>query len=297
MRNFLRKISPHFLLTFYRSYKKLQQNKRLSAQKKAGKSITKEQLINDFIQCGIEKGDNVLVHASLSKIGHVENGPKDIVDALLEVVGETGNILMPNSPNAFYQLDYIQQQPIFDVQQSKSKLGALTEYFRKLPNAKRSEHPTEPVSCIGPDTEFFTASHFGENTPYTINSPFYKLTERNGKILYIGVTLANAGTSLHLLEDAIPDFKFPVYHPTLFDVQVVTQTGEIKEMKTYVHAPEQSKQRKCDELIPLFEDKGVMVRSKIGQAPTLVVSAKGMFDTMINAYNEKGVTMYTPKGS
>ena len=64
-----------------------------------------------------------------------------------------------------------------------------------------------------------------------------------------------------------------------------------------LHHPEQSKKRRCDDLIPLFIEKGVMKKVKIGEANSLIVDAKGMYDVMINAYNENGITMYTPFGS
>ena len=297
MRDIIRAFSPSFLLSFYRKYKKKQQQAHLKQQQVRNAFISKDQLIQDLIDCGIQKGESVLIHSSLSKIGYLKNGPKDLVDALFAVIGEEGNVLMPNSPNAEFQLNYIQKNRLFDVKNSGSKLGAISEYFRLLPGSKRSEHPTEPVSCIGPDSEYFTHTHFGEKTPYTKNSPFYKLTEKKGKILYIGVTFANAGTSLHLLEDAVSNFKFPVYYPTAFNVKVQKENGELKEMEIFVHDPAQSKKRKCDALIPLFEEAGVLFHSKIGKAPTLVVSANGMYETMLNAYYEKGVTMYTPKGS
>ena len=88
-----------------------------------------------------------------------------------------------------------------------------------------------------------------------------------------------------------------MYYPTAFNVKVQKENGELKEMEIFVHDPAQSKKRKCDALIPLFEEAGVLFHSKIGKAPTLVVSADGMYETMLNAYYEKGVTMYTPKGS
>ena len=297
MRDIIRALSPSFILSFYRKYKKKQQQAHLKQQQVKNAFISKDQLIQDLIDCGIQKGESVLIHSSLSKIGYLKNGPKDLVEALFAVIGKKGNVLMPNSPNAEFQLNYIKKNTLFDVKNSVSKLGAISEYFRLLPGAKRSEHPTEPVSCIGPDAEYFTQTHFGEKTPYTKNSPFYKLTEKKGKILYIGVTFANAGTSLHLLEDAVSNFKFPVYYPTAFNVKVQKENGELKEMEIFVHDPAQSKKRKCDALIPLFEEAGVLFHSKIGKAPTLVVSADGMYETMLNAYYEKGVTMYTPKGS
>jgi aminoglycoside 3-N-acetyltransferase len=297
MRNLIRKLTPQFLLNWYRSSKKKAVNAQLEIDKSNGVVLTKHDLIQQFKSIGIEQGDNVLVHSSLSKIGYVENGPKDVVEALLEVVGPTGNLLMPNSPNAEYQINYIQHLSCFDVQNSPSKLGSISEYFRKLPNAVRSAHPTEPVSCIGPDAAYFTKDHFGELTPYTAKSPFFRISEKGGKIIYLGVTFDNAGTNLHTLEDAVSDFKFPVYFPDIFNVKVRFENGEEAFMKTKVHNPEQSKKRKCDGLIPLFEQKGVLKKVQIGKANTLLVDAKGLLDTMIEEYTERGVTMYTPNGS
>lgn len=297
LRDIFRALTPDFLLESYRKRKKEKQRKMLAAQKAAGKSWTKDDFVQQLKSIGIEKGDILLVHSSLSKIGYIENGPKDFVDALLETVGATGNILMPNSPNASFQLDYIQSLEVFDAANDVSRLGAITEYFRKLPGAKRSKHPTEPVSCVGPDAGFFTDSHFGNLTPYNGNSPFYKVSERKGKILYVGVTLDNAGTNLHTLEDTVPDFKFPVYHPQEFAVKVRFEDGTMREMQTKVHNPVWSKKRQCDGLLPMFEAKGAMKRVTIGHAPTLLFDAEKMLHAMIEEYQSNGVTMYTPQGS
>ena len=297
MRNLLRKLVPGFLLNFYRKSKKEKRTNQLQLDKSKGNIFSKDDLLKAFHHIGIVADDTVLVHSSLSQIGYVENGAKDVVEALLESVGKSGNVLMPNSPNAQYQLDYIQQLDCFDVANSPSKLGSISEYFRKLPIAIRSAHPTEPVSCIGPDAAYFVGTHFGNLTPYNENSPFFKVAEKEGKILYLGVTLDNAGTSLHCIEDAIVDFKFPVYYPTEFVAKVKFEDGTAGEMKTLVHNPEQSKKRKCDGLIPLLEERGVLVKVKIGNADSLLVDAKGMMNVLMDEYKTHGVTMYTPKGS
>ena len=245
---------------------------------------------------GIEKGDSLLVHSSLSKMGYLENGPDTLIDALLEVIGTDGNLLMPSSPNALLQLDYVKSYTLFDVQKSPSKLGAITEVFRKRNGVIRSLNATEPVCAIGPDALYFTEGHFNELTPYTKKSPFYRLTEKNGKILYIGVTLANAGTSLHILEDAV-DFKYPVYFPEIFDLKIKDASGTIHEVKTKVHNPEYSKKRKCDELLQLFLEEQVCSKVKIGKADSYLFDSKKMFDSMLKNYLDKGITMYTPNPS
>lgn len=292
MRDFIRSITPQWLLEQYRSYKKKRTRKILERQKANKEGWNKDQLKEQLAKVGITAGDTVLVHSALSKMGYVHGGPQTVIDALLETVGDDGHILMPNSPNASYQLEYIKELKQFDVLNDQSKLGAITEVFRQQPQALRSCHPTEPVSCIGPKKEYFVGAHFGEETPYTDKSPFYRVAEQGGKILMIGVTLDNAGTNLHALEDAVADFKYPVYYPELFEVPVKFPDGQVKTMKTRVHDPVWSKKRNCDDLIPIFEEKGVLQKVKIGDAPTLLLDAKKMLETMIALYQEYEVTMY-----
>ncbi|MEO9257746.1 MAG: AAC(3) family N-acetyltransferase [Crocinitomicaceae bacterium] len=296
IKDFIRFLTPQFILNKTRAHKKKQRNQELQVQKEHKNVLTKSTIIEQLKAIGIEKGDTLLVHSSLSKIGYVEGGPTAIIEALIDSVGEDGHILMPSSPNNKLQLDYIKELKEFDVLNSKSALGAITECFRTYPDVKRSLHPTEPVSCWGKDKEFFIGNHFGQLTPYNENSPFYKVASMGGKILMIGVTLDNAGTNLHCLEDAV-NFKFSVYHNTIFDVKMIDESGNKRMMKTKVHNPIWSKKRKCDELIPMFEEKGVLKKVKIGEASTLLIDAKKMLSVMIQEYESNGITMYTPKGS
>ncbi len=293
--NTIRSLIPGFLLRGYRTWKKKQKRRLLIKQRERGDIITKKMLIHQLGQLGIQPGDTVLIHCAMSRIGFLENGPQTLVDALKELVGSGGNILMPTSPNASFQIDYARNCPVFDVRNSPSALGAVSEYFRKLPDVLRSAHPTEPVSAWGPDAEWLTAGHFAEPTPYTSRSPFCRLYEKNGKIFYIGVTLDNAGTNLHTLEDALP-FKYPVYAPDWYTFTIRDADGKEQEVKTRVHNPEFSKRRKCDGLLPLFEREGVACQGTVGSAPTWVFDGPGMFRVMLENYRKAGITMYTPKG-
>ena len=296
LKDIVRKFTPKPLLDWNRKRKKRVRNAQLEQQRSSNKALTKEDLVANLKRIGIEKGDILMVHSSLSKIGFLEEGPKTFVDALIEAVGPEGNILMPTSPNNVYQLDYIRNTPFFDVLNSPSKTGKITEYFRTLPGVERSLSPTEPVSAWGPRAVEFTKDHFGQLTPYNEHSPFYKVSENGGKLLYVGVTLSMAGTNLHTLEDAV-EFKFPVYYKDIFEIEVIGKNQRKQKVKTKVHDPDWSKKRKCDDLIPMFIEEGAMKKVKIGEADTLLCDAKKFFDVMVKNYKEKGITMYTPKGS
>lgn len=285
-----RDLIPSFLLEKLRRLKRKAKRNRLEKEMKAGNFITKELLVQDLFALGIKPNDSLLVHASLSSIGFVDGGAENVINAFLEVIPE-GNLLMPTSPNGGLQLDYIQQLEVYNPTTNPSKLGKLSETFRQLNTTVRSLHPTEPVSALGKDKYWFIEGHENELTPYSKSSPFYKLALKEGKILYIGVTLKNAGTSLHLLEDEIRDFPYEIYYPKVFEYKILTDDG-IQIKTTKVHNPEWSAKRKCDELIPLFTQLEVARWGKFGKSDVLLMEAKGMFQAMVFLYQKYGITMY-----
>lgn len=290
------KYAPEFVLEWAKKLKKNQRRKELSNQKQNNLGFSKQKLIDDLKTIGLKSGDSVLVHSSLSKIGFVDGGVKTVIDALFEVIGRDGTLLFPTFPAKGKNKTHLEEQPFFDIKNTPSQMGSITEYFRKLDNVFRSFHPTDSVAACGPLAEYYTNSHFGQITPYNENSPFRKLCSKNGKILMLGTTLNGACTNLHTLEDAV-DFKFPVYDEKIFEVKMTDEKGVEHTMKTKVHNPEYSVKRNCDALKPIFINEKVLVDGFVGEAKTMLIDANKMLEVMIKYYNEKGVTMYTPFGS
>ena len=58
---------------------------------------TTASLAADFIQLGLRPGAIVMVHSSLGQIGWTEGGPVTAIEALLEVLGPDGTLVMPYS--------------------------------------------------------------------------------------------------------------------------------------------------------------------------------------------------------
>jgi aminoglycoside 3-N-acetyltransferase len=287
---------PQNVKQFFREWQRKKRSSELKKQAQSGQGLSRDQLIQALNHAGIQSGDHLMVHASLSKIGYIEGGAETVVDALKETVGELGVILMPTSPIARLQLDYVTENPVFDVLRTPSAMGSISEVFRISDGVVRSYHPTEPVATWGAKAYEYIKDHTVKNTPYHWDSPYGKLIQHGGKILYIGVTLDNAGTHLHTLEDAL-DVGVPVYAEEVFTLRVLDAQGKELQVATKVHNPEYSKKRRCDELLPMFLQEGVYREVYIGQAKTLVFDAKKMFDVMVKAFNERGITMYNPEGT
>ena len=287
---------PEFAKQFFREWQRKKRSSELIKQAQLGQGLSRDQLIQDFNRAGIQPGDHLMVHASLSKMGFIEGGAETVVKVLKETVGEEGTILMPTSPIARLQLDYVTDNPLFDVLNTPSAMGNISEVFRTSDGVVRSYHPTEPVAAWGAKAYEYIKDHTTKNTPYHWDSPYGKLIQHGGKILYIGVTLDNAGTHLHTLEDAL-DVGVPVYCSKEFKLQVCDYEGKEMFVATKVHNPEYSKKRRCDELLPMFLQEGVYSEVMIGKAKTLLFDAKKMFEVMVTAFNERGVTMYNPEGT
>jgi len=293
MKSFIKKYFP-LAASLGRRLKRRMLWKKLEHKKKHS-VITKEKIKSDLLSAGIKRGDLLMVHSSMSSIGYLENGPAGFVDACLEVLGKEGTLVMPAFAHNTFSKIYLDTDPVFDILKSPSKAGAITEELRKRANSLRSFHPTDAVTAHGPLAEYLVKDHFGQITPYNNMSPYFRIAEKKGKILNIGIPLSISCTNLHTLEDAV-DFKYPIYHSRIYEVRMVDETGTQKRMKTRVHDPVYSEKRKAEKLVPLFEREGILILCMIGEAPSTLIDAAGLLEVMIRNYREKGITMYTPEG-
>lgn len=290
------RFTPKFIQKWIMLFLKKQRRHKILEQEKNNTGVTKEMLVTDLKKIGIGVGDSVLVHSSLSKIGFVPGGAATVIDALLEAVGPQGTLLFPTFPAKGKNKTHLEEHPFFDIINTPSQMGSITEYFRKMPDVYRSFHPTDPVCAKGPLAEYYTNTHYGQLTPYNEYSPFRKLCDKKGKILMMGTTLNGACTNLHTLEDAV-NFKYPVYAERIYDIKMIDAGGKTSTVKTKVHNPDYSVKRNCDALKPLFEKENVLINGTIGSAKSMLIDADKMLQTMIRYYNEQGVTMYTPYGN
>ena len=291
-----RKFVPKPALEWNRQRKKRNRRRQLEKLKRSGEIWTENALITSLQRAGVDPHKDLLVHSAMSKIGYLEEGPKTMVEALIRYMSNDATILMPTSPVRTLQANHTLD--IFDVDNTPSLMGALTEYFRAQKATHRSGHPLEPVAALGPNALEYTLHHHSDATAYGLNSPWLKHMDRGGQILYIGTTLINSGTSLHAVEDAIGhgSFKFPIYLSRPRDFSVFMDKQRLT-ITSNVHNPEWSAKRQCDGLIPLLEEKGALRHVKVGEAPSLLVDAAQMKSILLEEYTNKGVTMYTPQGS
>ncbi|NRA39532.1 MAG: AAC(3) family N-acetyltransferase [Planctomycetes bacterium] len=152
--------------------------------------ITQKRIETDLRAIGINSGDIVNVHSSMKKIGsQVEGGPQAVIQALLNVLGDQGTLIMP-----------VFSKPIEDIDLNviPSRLGLISETFRQWPGVKRSNDPTHSVAALGKDADQILVDH-EYVPPLGVNSPLHKATLQGGKTLHLGTNL-NSNSLLHVAE-------------------------------------------------------------------------------------------------
>ncbi len=177
------------------------------------KTIRKSEIVETLKDLGLKNGDAVMVHTSLSKMGYVCGGAQTVIEALIEVVGDEGTVLMPTQswknldPETGVHWDADKSDwdsirenwPAYDKDLTPTNtMGAVAEMFRRWPGALRSDHPARSVAAWGKHAAYLTENHdlsniFGEG------SPVGKLYELDGKVLLLGVDY-DKNTSIHLAD-------------------------------------------------------------------------------------------------
>lgn len=59
------------------------------------KLVTPNDIATALKDIGVQKGQTIMVHTSLSSLGYVCGGAQSVIEALLERVGDEGTIMMP----------------------------------------------------------------------------------------------------------------------------------------------------------------------------------------------------------
>jgi aminoglycoside 3-N-acetyltransferase len=236
-------------------------------------TVTRDKISSDLQELGIAPGDILLVHSSLSALGWVEGGAETAIDALLDVLGGKGTLLMPSFPRGGeHQL--IRNGFIFDVRSAASEMGAISETFRRRSGAVRSLHPTHSVAALGARTEELLSGHECCVTSCGHGTPFGKLAAAGGKILLLGCTHAS-NTTLHYVENTCgaPTLSRELFHPI-----VVTPEGRHCVVPTHPHMP--GLRRQYERVERELVESGVQRNGKVGNAEARLINAREMVRTI-----------------
>ena len=230
---------------------------------------------------GVCEGDSIITHSSFKSLGPLENGAATVVEGMRAAVGESGTVLFPT----LCQEDWEHVYDNWNLD-APSDIGYLTNYFRKLPEANRSNQASHSVAAIGKDALYFTETHgesgkrygiFGD-TPFSADSPWEKMYHADTKILFVGVGIRKC-TFRHYAEYVvIEDYlkrceKSPRYEELKRKIWTYEREGRYvwDEHGLWPHIDSEFVEK-------FLFSEGKIKKTYLGNAPIMMVSAKDFVD-------------------
>jgi aminopeptidase-like protein/aminoglycoside N3'-acetyltransferase len=228
----------------------------------------------------MEAGDTIFVHSSYSSLGRepggVEGGPPTVLEAILDLIGSSGTLILPT-----FNYDFLKGVP-WDIRTSPSQMGVLTELLRQDARARRMFHPIYSMAAIGRHADEL-ASHqsndcFGETTI------FKKFRDWDAKILIIGLAYSKSMTFLHHCEQAANvDYRFlKEFRGTAVDRQ-----GKPHEVTYTMFVRDVDRGVVLDfEPMGALLDRQVVKMKKVGLGDVRVMKCNDVFRVAVKALKE-----------
>jgi aminoglycoside 3-N-acetyltransferase len=221
---------------------------------------------------GVTETDTLLVHSNFEPDSGFQGAPLDVANALADLVGQKGNLMMVSLPFRGTAYDYLNQNKVFNVRKTLSMMGLVTEMFRRRDGTLRSLHPTHPVLAFGKDAAWITADHDKCLYPCGPGTPFEKFRTLGGKILFFDVGF-EAITFFHYVEHLLQNrLPFPVYDERLFSIAAVDASGHNHTVQTYTF--NKAVPRRADKLAAEVSRQGKMRKGRVGNSSLILVTAE-----------------------
>ena len=237
--------------------------------------VTTEAIENELRRLGLEQGDKLFVHSSLSSMGHVIGGADAVVGAILDIIGPEGLLMVPTfTPNCAR----------FDVKNTPSKTGVITEIVRCMAGATRSWHPTHSVAAIGADAEVFTRDHCKVRA-LGKGSPVDRVARAGGYVLLLGVG-HDVNSTVHVGE-AWAEVGYIDVRPRSTSI---TQAVIIDPDRRKIHT-RLFRQPGCSrgfiKLEPHLRERDAIKDGKIGDASIQLMRGQSIIDAVVELAEEK----------
>jgi aminoglycoside 3-N-acetyltransferase len=227
---------------------------------------------------GIEAGGVVLAHADAIVAAQFAAAPgvtkEQRLDLLLEAIeaaiGADGTLVMPAFSYSFTKGE------VFDVRNTPSAVGLLSERFRTQTAVLRTADPIFSFACRGARAREFVALPAGEC--FGAESVFAAAHRLNAHIVEVGCSLTRGGTFAHYVETAHGvDYRYK----KTFSGVVIEEDGRKSECSVVYNVRDLTRKSEADlrRLQKRLTDEGKLRRAQVGRSQIMAVAASDFFNT------------------
>lgn len=204
---------------FHRLISYLQNKRAKKSIKKNISTIDVAVLVQAILDLGVKHGDTLIVHSAFSEMRQFNVTPDELIDIFLDIVGKSGNLIMPAiplfrgqpDPKDRFKLGNYKNVPVYDTKKTRLWTGVLPTTLLKRAGAVRSRSPLNSMAILGPDSNaLIDYEFFNEHSlPCGEGSVLANSLKFNSKILFLGVDEVHSMTMIHAAEDLNPD-RWPI---------------------------------------------------------------------------------------
>jgi aminoglycoside N3'-acetyltransferase len=187
-------------------------------------TIGRRALVDGLHRIGLRQGQVALVHSGLRPFGNVEGGAETVVDALLEVLGPKGTLVVPTFTFKHEAATAAAETPLIDPASDPSEMGAISEATRRRPDARRTTAYRHSFAAIGRRADLL-ASVDPALAPFDLRSAFGVMLALDAQVVLLGVPYARS-TSHHFAEWVT---EVPYRHALVREVRLRRPDGTVIE--------------------------------------------------------------------
>jgi len=257
------------------------------------RSFGPEDFLAMLRRLGVEKGDVLNIHSSFDRFEGFRGSVLDVIRTLQEAVGPEGTIFMPTMPFPGSATDFVLSGQILDVRRTPSRMGLITEVFRRMGGVVRSVHPTHACAAWGRLAEELTRDHEKAKTPCGHPSPYSKLAEHGGKVLLLGTGVRTI-TYFHYVEEVVENLMpFSPFTTEEFTLQTRNKEGELVTTVTRLYDQKWALRRYLVPLENELKRKKQWRTARVGGLVSTLIGAEEILQAQIDLA-KRGVFFYSP---
>lgn len=250
-----------------------------------------EDLLSKLKTLGITTNDTLFAHVAFDAFRGFQGKATDVIETLQTAIGPGGTLMMPTMSFTGTAVEFATTNPIVKLNRLPSRMGLVTELFRRSPDVIRSPHPTHPIAVWGRDNAAIVQDHYQAKTPCGDPSPLHRLIERDAKIILLGADFAVL--TFHHTVEAMLESTLPVqpFTDEIFELDVEDTHGQLWHCSTRLYHPAVSRRRNLAAVRNELINRRVYGSAKVGGLSMELMRARDVVQVCEDLIR-RGVSLY-----